>query len=384
MDDPHLEAAAHLIPTVGQADDRAVAADIARQSLVLLENTGGALPLAAGARILVTGPAADSRRLLCGGWTNHWQGPVDDSESEFPYQQPTVAQKLRELHGAANVVTEPGITFAHRTSEPSNSDAHDASGRAAALQTAAAVDVVVLVFGEEVYAEKPGDIKDLELPLLLRQYAADLIATGTPVVAVLVEGRPRLLRGALDGAAAVVWAGLPGPEGGTAIGELLAGAFSPSGRLPISYPATDTNLGYGGQYWHAVTEQCNGPDRTVALLDRFPHWGSIGRPEPGGCFHQWAFGSGEPYTDFAYSGLTLSTPPSGGLHVSQLETGVTVSVTVTNTGTSSTASAAFTGPADHTVLLFLTDEVGATHQQDSLWVCWPSLPSSLLTSNCCC
>ena len=130
-----------------------------------------------------------------------------------------------------------------------------------------------------------------------------------PVVAVLVEGRPRLLRGALDGAAAVVWAGLPGPEGGAAIAELLEGQFSPSGRLPISYPAVNTGAGYGGQYWHAVTEQCNGPDQLTSSqsteLDRFPHWGTIGSTngETGGCFHQWAFGAGKSYTDFEYSDL---------------------------------------------------------------------------------
>ena len=184
-------------------------------------------------------------------------------------------------------------------------------------------------------------------------------------MAVLVEGRPRLLRGALDGAAAVVWAGLPGPEGGAAIAELLTGAFSPSGRLPISYPATDTNLGYGGQYWHAVTEQCNGPDTltgavTADTMDRFPHWGTIntGTQEPGGCFHQWAFGTGAGYTDFAYSALSLSTQGHGGqLHTTQLDTGVMVSVTVTNTGSSATASTPFAGLADHTVMLFVTDEV---------------------------
>lgn len=77
------------------------------------------------------------------------QGPVDDSMSEFPHQQPTIAQKLRQLHGESNVVLEPGITFSHRTSEARN--VHDASGRAAALAAAAGVDVVVLVFGEEIY-----------------------------------------------------------------------------------------------------------------------------------------------------------------------------------------------------------------------------------------
>ena len=166
---------------------------------MLLENNN-ILPLTAGSRVLLTGPAADSRRLLCGGWTNHWQGPVDDSPSEFPHQQPTISERLTELHGS-NVITQPGITLAHRNStEPANT--HDSSGVAAALGVAAGVDVVVLVFGEEVYAEKPGDIEDLELPLILRNYAKSLIATGTVLHAgthrcfaafLLLPSRPLLL-----------------------------------------------------------------------------------------------------------------------------------------------------------------------------------------------
>ena len=294
LDDPMLDSSRSLIPTVGQAEDRAVAGDIARESLTLLRNRfveweqGSrfpTLPLPPGLKVLITGAAADSRRLLCGGWTNHWQGPVDDSPTEFPHQQETVGQAFARMYSAGETVIEPGYTLAH------GQDAADISGVSQAIIDADAHDVeaIVLVFGEEVYAEKPGDIEDLELPMQFRNYAEAIIkqearvARGEapiPVVAVLVEGRTRLLRGCLDGAAAIVWAGLPRPEGGVAIAELLIGAFSPSGRLPISYPKKDTGLGYGGQYWHKVTHQCNGPDTQTSAFsvvdDRFPHFSPIG------------------------------------------------------------------------------------------------------------
>jgi beta-glucosidase len=267
-----LDAARALIPTVGQPSDREVAADMARESLVLLRNrkvqwestgSGGAygevpaLPLPPDKTVLVTGAAADSLRLLCGGWTGHWQGPVDDSITEFPHKsqshgldggQQSVGDALKHIYSGGNVIVQPGMTLVHGQDTP------DLSKMQSAMDSInnPEVDAIVLVFGEEVYSEKPGDIEDMELPQQFREYAETVIAQAgrqrrVPVIAVLVEGRPRLLRGCLDGADAVVWAGLPGPEGGGAIAQLLNGDFSPSGRLPISYPATDTGLGYGGQ-----------------------------------------------------------------------------------------------------------------------------------------
>ena len=371
LDDPHLDAAASLIPTVGQQSDRDDATDIARESLTLLRNddaTDGlpTLPLRPNAKVLLTGPAADSRRLLCGGWTLHWQGPVDDSVTEFPHQQQTVAEAFTQLHTAqgGEVVVESGMTLVHGKWEfagdpdggDGNCDGKCATDRAAALTAAAdpTVDVIVLVFGEEVYTEKPGDIDDSDLPLPLRQYALDLIATGKPVVAVLVEGRPRLLRGSIDDATAVVWAGLPGPEGGVAIAELLTGAndFNPSGRLPITYPSSNVGNTY---YFHKNSHQCNnqgdrapGPHGHVLsgavdmVLDRFPHWGNGPSVQQGGCYSEWDFGDGLSYTTFEYSNLQLSKTL-----LAMQDDDVTVTVTVTNSGAKA---------GKHTVMLFLTDE----------------------------
>ena len=294
------------------------------------------------------------------------QGPVDDSITEFPYQQETIAEALARLRsprnshtfGSANggLTTQPGLELEHGAGEfvagtPNTGSACSgecAVRRQAALDTAASdeTDIIVLVFGEEVYTEKPGDIDDLELPLPMREYARDLIATGKPVVAVLVEGRPRLLRGCLDGAKAVVWAGLPGPEGGTAIAELLQGEYSPSGRLPITYPLFNNGVTY---YWHKHSHKCNsqGPESvaTQPLLDRFPHWGDGPSAQPGGCQTQWDFGDGLSYTTFEYSEMTLSS--SRHMQSDLLQRGLDVSVVVRNTGEMA---------GKHTIMLFLSDD----------------------------
>jgi hypothetical protein len=101
-----------------------------------------------------------------GGWTNHWQGPVDDSQTEFPHQQKTVGGALREMYTGGEVVIQPGYTLVH------GQDAADESKLQSAMDTLndATVDAIVLVFGEEVYAEKPGDIDDLELPQYFRMH----------------------------------------------------------------------------------------------------------------------------------------------------------------------------------------------------------------------
>ena len=127
-----------LIATVGQASDREVAADIARESLVLLRNQPVSwqagqtevpvLPLLPNKKILITGAAADSLRLLCGGWTNHWQGPVDDSVTEFPHQQEAVGDALARVY-QGDIIVKPGYTLAH------GQDEADVSGMATAMQS---------------------------------------------------------------------------------------------------------------------------------------------------------------------------------------------------------------------------------------------------------
>lgn len=125
-----------------------------------------------------------------------------------------------------------------------------------ALGLAAAADVVIVCLGEGTYAEKPGDISDLSLSQGQRDYLALLTSSATPVVLVLLEGRPRLLMGSADNAKSIVLGYVPGPQGGQAIVDILFAkdGIQPSGRLPFTYPKDPANIPY--PYHHKPGDQC--------------------------------------------------------------------------------------------------------------------------------
>ena len=93
-----------------------------------------------------------------------------------------------------------------------------------------------LCLGEMSYAETPGNIDDLQLPDAQLRLAEAVLAAGKPVILLMIEGRPRIIRTIADRAAGIVIALNPGMEGGTAIADILSGEINPSGRLPITYP----------------------------------------------------------------------------------------------------------------------------------------------------
>jgi beta-glucosidase len=275
---------------VGGPEARRAALEAARESITLLKNEGGVLPLRAGARVLVTGPTADSLPALNNGWTWTWQG---DRESAYPRDRPTVLGALRAKLGAERVAYEAGATF------------DQASGLEAAVAAAKSADVVVLCLGERSYAETPGNIDDLDLPEAQARLAQALAATGKPVVLVLLEGRPRIVRPFADAMKAVVMAYNPGMEGGAAVADVLAGDVNPSGRLPITYPRYSNAL---RTYDHKAFEEL---DTAFGLRAYQP---------------QWDFGSGLGYTTFAYSDLQVSPATA------RAGDPVKVTVTVANTG----------------------------------------------------
>ena len=269
----------------GSAEARSLSLAAARESIVLLKNTDNTLPLAASGRVLVTGPTADSMLALNNGWSLVWQGNRKDL---YPTDRPTVRGALeKRLGGRVSYV--PGADF--------DKEIDVAAARSAAAQA----DVVVLCLGELAYAETPGNIDDLELPDAQVRLAREVAAAGKPVVLVLLEGRPRLVRKVADSARAIVAAFNPGIEGGQAIAEVLTGEVNPSGKLPITYPREPNSL---VPYDHKAFDE---QEKSF-------------RP-------QFEFGSGLSYTTFEFSGLTV-TPADGPL------AGTTdVSVTVKNTGT---------------------------------------------------
>lgn len=265
----------------------AAARRAARESITLLRNEGGILPLRRDARILVTGPAAGSLTALNGGWTYTWQGT---DWAQLPEGPRTVVEAMLRRGADVRYVRGSGFT--------------EAVDIDAAARAAAEVDVAVVVIGEDAYAEGVGNIVDLTLPAPQLRLVEAIQATGTPTVLVLVEGRPRVVSRVADAARGVVLAYLPGMHGGEAIAEVLFGEVNPSGRLPFTYPRHPNDL---VTYDHKFTETL----------------GAEGAP---GFRPQWEFGHGLSYTTFAYGDLRLGAERIGPAD------SLAVQVTVTNTG----------------------------------------------------
>jgi beta-glucosidase len=250
---------------------RPLATRAARKSLVLLENDG-TLPLRRtrkGGRLLVTGPSADNPTNQLGGWSVGWQGAFDLPD-DVPV--PPTTTVLEGIEHAA-----PGnMTVAYRPGAPADpaADPDDpavAEQREAAVSAARRAKAVVVAVGEKPYAETPGDNDAPALPAVQRRLVDELAATGTPVILVVVAGRPLVMNRELDEAAASLMAFLPGSEGGTAIASVLFGRSEVAGRLTVSWPRTADQFplayneggayapryafGYGKSYGrYAVTE----------------------------------------------------------------------------------------------------------------------------------
>lgn len=290
FDSPYPDPAAERV--IGIPESRAVAARAAREAVTLLKNDGAVLPLRAGARVLVAGPAARSRTAFNGGWSYNWQGA---DASKVPANEPTLLDEIQRHTPDVQYVEGAGFT--------QGSD----SGIAAAVAAARTSDVAVVAIGEDAYAEWIGDISDLTLPDPQLRLARVIEATGTPTVLVLVEGRPRVIAPIVKDAKGIVMAYWPGPEGAAAVADVLFGTVNPSGRLPFTYPRAVNEL---IPYDHRLSEDLNqGYDR-----------------HSGGFNPQFQFGDGLSYTSFKYSDLRVGEPvlgPGQSLHVS---------VTVTNTG----------------------------------------------------
>jgi len=211
-----------LEPVFGSAGHRALARRAVRESLVLLKNDSGTLPLAPTARrIHVAGRSADDMGRQCGGWTISWQG------------QPGPVTRGRTVLAAVRAAASSGtqVTFSQ-----------DGSG-------AEGADAAVIVVGEAPYAEFEGDREDIALEPADLETIARVAKTGVPVVVVVVSGRPLVLNAALEHADALVAAWLPGTEG-DGVADVLFGRHPPAGKLPMSWPRTSAqaamNVGDAG------------------------------------------------------------------------------------------------------------------------------------------
>lgn len=281
---------------------RDIARRLAEESVVLLANDG-VLPLAPPRRLALIGPNADSAPALmgCYSFANH----VLAHHPGVPlgFEIPTVADALADEFGSAELVLAEGCAV----------EGDDASGIAEAVQAATDSDVAIVVVGDRAGLFGRGtvgegnDMESLELPGRQRELVEAVVATGTPVVLVLLTGRPSAVGWALDGPnapAAVVQAFFPGEEGAGAIAGVVSGRVTPSGHLPVSLPRSA-----GAQPFSYLHPILGGPS-DVTSADSTPV-----RP----------FGHGLSYTTFARTDLAVAeSAPTGG--------SFTVIVRVRNTG----------------------------------------------------
>ncbi|MCA8901258.1 MAG: glycoside hydrolase family 3 C-terminal domain-containing protein [Hyphomonas sp.] len=201
---------------LGSPEHREVARRAVRESLVLLKNNGGVLPLKANQKVLVVGDGADNIGKQAGGWTLSWQGG-DYDNSYFPNGQSI-------LGGIRDAVLEAGGTLVF---DPAGASAADA-------------DVVIAVYGENPYAEGVGDVKTLDFvpngfdTSKLESYRAQ----GIPVVSVFLSGRPLWVNPEINDSDAFVAAWLPGSEGGGVADVLFQSEpdYDFTGRLSYSWP----------------------------------------------------------------------------------------------------------------------------------------------------
>lgn len=305
----------------GKPESAQVSLQAARESLVLLKNDNNILPLQKNKKVLVTGPTADSLISLNNGWTWVWQG---SEPSLYPTDKMTVQAAIKSRVGASNVTFVPGTRITRKANSPSNgtpTDIDEEVNISQAVDAAKNSDVVVLCLGEGSYTETPGNITDLTLPEPQLKLAEAVLATGKPVVVVMVEGRPRIINRIADKVPGILLALNPSNEGGTAIADVLFGDYNPNGKLPFTYPRNSNNLIL---YDHKLFET---EDTAFGNVANKP---------------QFEFGTGLSYTNFAYSNLKLSgtTIPMNGE--------VTASVDVKNTGARA---------GKESVIVYLRDEV---------------------------
>lgn len=258
----------------------------AREAMTLLKNENNILPLGKSNKVLVTGPCANKLSVLNGGWTITWQG---DNEVLYPQEKSTILEAIQEKTGASRVEYIEGVTFDEELDIPR------------AVSAASRVDVIVACLGEPTYCETPGNIDDLTLSAPQIRLVQELAKTAKPIVMVLTEGRPRVIRTIVDHAGAILLAYLPGMEGGQAVADILFGDANPSGKLPFTYPK------YSG--WHVCYDHKKSEDAAPNKFDP-----------------QWEFGHGLSYTTFKYSDLQLDRK-----ELSPDDT-LIVTVNITNTG----------------------------------------------------
>jgi len=283
-------------PLVTQAAIRETARDVARESFVLLKNNGATLPVTPQSGIVaVIGAAALTAN------DHSWYGPAGlekpTTEALLPALEKRVGNGQKLLFAPA-FADGCGLAYADK---------------AKALETARSADLVLLVLAEDCTASGEGVSRtDLGLTGMQEDLLNALAEVGKPIALVLETGRPLALTDASEKVAALLIAWHPGTEGRTALAEVLTGEFSPSGKLPMTFPRSVGQVPIS--YNDLPTSRPSTGDRfTTGYVDE--------KPTP-----LYPFGHGLSYTTFAYSGLQIEAPRM------RRDGKVAIRVDVTNTG----------------------------------------------------
>jgi beta-glucosidase len=263
----------------------ALALKAAQESIVLLKNENGLLPLdkSLHRHILVTGPLAGTTNL--GGYS-----------TGRPKFYTTALQGIQNEAGTDSVVYRPGCTLDGGTEEQLK----------AALEAAGSADIVLAIVGHtRSQAGENHDRDNLDLPGGQERLIESLAATGKPVIVILNNGAPFAIEWIHDHVPAVIESWYGGQSYGQALAQLLFGEVNPSGKLNVSFPRS------AGQ----IPAYYNHPILTGPINFKPSQSGNL-----------WSFGHGLSYTTFAYSNLTFSTSTISLRGIAQ------ASVQVSNTG----------------------------------------------------
>ena len=283
--------------------NRLVALNAARESVILLENKDGFLPLTSkNLKIALVGPCGDDGAafLGCYSFPNHVM-------AQYPglgmgIEVPTLKTALQDLIPGAEINFVEGVPVKEI----------DESGIPAARKAVDQADVAIIVVGDRAglfgrgTSGEGNDVADLKLPGSQAEMLDACLNSNVPVIIVSVSGRPYALGDYQGRAKALIQAFMPGEEGGTAIAEVITGVINPSGRLPVEIPATKS-----GQPSTYLQPKYGTPGLGMSPVDSIP---------------LYTFGHGLTFTSFEYSDMSVSAqqvPTQGTFEVE---------VTLKNTG----------------------------------------------------
>jgi len=318
---------------IGKPEHRAEARKVAEQSAVLLRNEGGILPLKQSVykKIAVIGPLADSRWDMQGAWT--FANDVNENV--------TVLSGIRDLAGQdTQVEYAQGVQISRKFPSPfaalmrgkrpdpwNEEEAKEQFSKA--VQATRNADLIVMALGET--QDMTGEVasrSSLDLPGQQQQLLESVVATGKPVVLILLNGRPLNITWAAEHVPAILEAWYPGTQAGNAIANLLFGKAVPGGKLPFTWPR---NVGQVPLFYaHTLS---HAPQRQGTR-----YWNEESTP-------LFPFGFGLSYATFQFSNLQVSKP--------QIHKGDSTEIAVDVENTSDV-------PGDEVVQLYIHQQYGSS------------------------